>query len=485
MKELLEGSLVDAHAAIAAGDVSAVELCEASLERVEATQPTLNFMISSRADQALAQARAVDAARMRGEPLGPLAGVPLMHKDMYFRKGEVATCGSAIRRDMKTQVTSTAIARLDAAGALDLGRLNMSEFAVGMTGHNIHHGDCGNPWNPAHVTGGSSSGSGSATGARCIFGALGSDTGGSIRLPATVNGVVGLKPTQTRVSRYGAMALSASMDCVGPLARTAADTARLFEVIAGADPLDPTASRRPVPAAEAAALAGADKGLAGVRIGIPKVFFEDDIDPQVAALLSASRRELAALGATLVEVDNPDLSPFVPLQMLVMGGEAASLHFATLKDRFDDYSPQVRARLLPGLTYPAVASEMAALLRPELTRSFVEAAFADCDVLHAPTLTIPAPTLEETRTADGPGMVAMIARLGLCTRPINYLGLPALTVPMGFTDNGLPSGFQLIGRPFAEARLFQVAGAYEAAAGWHLTRPPFAAPLDAAVEVAP
>ena len=476
MSELLEGSLVDAQAAVAEGHVSAVELCEAALARVDAAQPGLNMAISVRAEAALARARAVDAARAAGRPVGVLGGVPLMHKDMYDRAGEVTTCGSTIRRAHVASTTATVVERLDAAGALDLGRLNMAEFAIGPTGHNIHHGDCRNPWNPAHIAGGSSSGSGAVTAARCVFGALGSDTGGSIRLPAAVNGIVGLKATQTRVSRAGAMPLSHSLDCVGPLARTVADAARLFEVVAGVDPKDRTSSARPVPRAEAACRQGVERGLRGVRVGIARGYVEDDLDPEVEALLATGRRVLEDLGAELVDVEIPDLSAVAQLQTLLMGGEATSLHYAWLRDRFADYSPQVRARLLPGLVYPATAPAMAARLRPALVRGFVEQAFARCDVLHLPALPLPTPTLDETRLADGPGMAALIERIARCTRPINYLGLPALVVPMGFTANGLPSGCQFVGRPFAEARLFQVGGAYEAATGWHHHRPPSAAP---------
>ncbi|MEO1091184.1 MAG: amidase [Pseudomonadota bacterium] len=478
MSELLEGSLIDASAALDRGDVSAVELCRAALDRIEASRTTLGMVISLRADAALAQAEAIDRRRSTDEPLGALAGIPLMHKDMFYRRGEVTTCGSAIRREWRATTTATVVERLDGAGALDLGRLNMAEFAVGLTGHNVHYGDCRNPWTPAHITGGSSSGSGAVTAARCVFGALGSDTGGSIRLPATVNGVVGLKPTQTRVSRAGAMPLSPSLDCIGPLARRVADAARLYDVIAGADTRDPTSSHRTVPSAEAACRQGARAGLDGVRVGVARTYFEDDLDPEVAALLSAARRQLEALGADIVEIDTTDVAAFAQLQTLLMGGEASTLHFAWLRDRFGEYSPQVRARLLPGLAYPATAYRLAASLRPDLTRAFIDATFARCDVLHTATLALPAPTLDETRTADGPEMAAMIMRLGRCTRPVSYLGLPALTVPMGFTANGLPSGCQLVGRPFGEARLFQVAGAYEAATGFHRQRPPFAAPLE-------
>ena len=220
---------------IAAKDVSAIEVTETAIRRAERLQPNLNAFISLEAEAALDAARAVDERISKGEPVGPLVGVPLAHKDMYYREGKVTTCGSKIRKDFVADRTSTVLHRLDEAGALYLGGLNMSEFAVGPIGNNVHFGDCRNPWNTDHAPGGSSSGSGATVAARIVYGALGSDTGGSIRIPSAMSGVVGLKPTQTRVSRYGLMPLSFSFDCGGPLTRTVRDAARIFDVIAGHD----------------------------------------------------------------------------------------------------------------------------------------------------------------------------------------------------------------------------------------------------------
>src|SRR5690606_38792450 len=240
MTDPTQWTLVQASEALESGAISSRELTQACLSRIDRLQPTLNCFIHVDPDEALVEADAADSRRARGEPLGPLHGIPLAHKDMYYVAGRLSTCGSTIRRDFWPENSCTVMERLAAAGAVNLGGLNMSEFAVGPTGHNVHWGHCRNPWNPEHVTGGSSSGSGSAVGGRLAFGALGSDTGGSIRLPAGICGVVGLKPTQTRVSRHGVMGLSFSLDCVGPLARTVRDCARLFVAIAGHDPKDPT-----------------------------------------------------------------------------------------------------------------------------------------------------------------------------------------------------------------------------------------------------
>jgi aspartyl-tRNA(Asn)/glutamyl-tRNA(Gln) amidotransferase subunit A len=233
--------------AIAARRISSVEATEACLARIEVWQPRVNAFLRLYKDKALAQAQAMDAELAAGKRRGPLHGVPMAHKDMYYRKGEISTGGSAIRKDWIAPVTATALEKLDAAGVVELGFLNMAEFAAGPTGHNVHHGHCRNPWDQSRVTGGSSSGSGASVAARLVFGALGSDTGGSIRLPAAACGVVGMKATYGRVSRAGAVARSWSLDHVGPLTRTVRDNARMLSVVAGHDVNDSTTSEKAVP----------------------------------------------------------------------------------------------------------------------------------------------------------------------------------------------------------------------------------------------
>jgi aspartyl-tRNA(Asn)/glutamyl-tRNA(Gln) amidotransferase subunit A len=462
--------MVAAAAAIAAKRISSRELLDICLARIERLQPLLNCFIALDAERARRMAEAADTALARGAILGPLHGVPLAHKDMYYRAGRVSTCGSRIRRDFVPDQTATALERLDAAGALDLGGLNMAEFAVGPTGHNIHWGHCHNPWNPEHVTGGSSSGSGSAVAGRLVFGALGSDTGGSVRLPASMCGLVGIKPTQTRVSRYGVMGLSFSLDNVGPLARTVRDAARLLQAIAGHDPRDPTSSRVPVPDYEE----GLDLGVKGLRIGTPTNYFYDGADGEVRALLRASLDQLASLGAEIVELAVPDHEQLSNLAGIVVTAEAATLHGAWLRERPQDINPQMRARIEPGLAVPATHYLRALHVRDRMLARFNEDVFSRCDILHAPSLNVPVPTIAETDVGDGPEMGRVIGSLTHCTRTINYLGVPSVSVPAGFTPNGLPAGFQLIGRPFAEARLLCVAAAYEAAAGWVTQAPALA-----------
>ena len=464
--ELLDLSLVDLAAAIRARRVSAVEAAQASITRAEALQPRLNAFIALEAEAALEQARAADAALARGDAPGLLHGVPLAHKDMYYRAGRVSTCGSKIRRHFRPDVTATVIARLERAGAVHLGGLNMSEFASNPTGHNDHWGDCRNPWNPDHVTGGSSSGSGAAVAARIVSGALGSDTGGSIRLPAALCGVSGIKPTYGRVSRYGVMPLSASMDHVGPLARSARDCARLLTVLAGHDSLDPTSSRRPVPDYEA----GIEAGVKGLRLGVATGYFAEGVHPEVERAVAAALAVFRGLGATVVPVDPPDLAAINAFGMVLARAESAAIHGKWLRERPDDYSPLVREWLEIGLTLPATRYVEALNMRGPLLTRFRREVFGRVDLLLAPTTPMPAPTLAES-SAGAPGHSAIAGALAALTRPFNYLGLPSLALPCGFSTAGLPVSFQLVGRPFAEADLFRAGHAFQGATDWHRRAP--------------
>jgi len=454
-------TLTEAADAVAKGEITSRGLTEACLERIYAWQPVVNCFIHVEADLALQMVDAADVARTRGEALGPLHGVPLAHKDMFYRKGVLSTCGSKIRRDFRPEFTATVMERMDAAGAVYLGGLNMSEFALGPTGHNDHWGHCRNPWNPEHITGGSSSGSGSATAARLSFGALGSDTGGSVRLPAGANGLVGMKITSGLVSRHGCMGLSFTHDTIGPLTRTVRDNARLLGVIAGYDPNDATSSRRTAPDYEAAC---AGDHLKGLRIGVPETYFRTDVDPEVAAHMDESLRVLAELGAEVKAVAIPDPAANIDLANIITACEGATLHGHWLRTRPQDYGAQPRARLEAGFAISATDYLTALQLRPRIIREFVDQAFAECDVLHAPTFDAPIPRIEETAIGDRQGFAAMLARTSHCTRPMNYLGLPALSIPTGFDSNGCPTSMQLIGKPFAEATLYKAGAAYEGAA---------------------
>jgi aspartyl-tRNA(Asn)/glutamyl-tRNA(Gln) amidotransferase subunit A len=473
VSDLTTPTLREAAAAISQGRLRAEALVEACLDRIERLQPTLNCFIRVTAEAARAKARAADMSVKAGHALGPLHGVPLAHKDMFYRAGEVCSCGSKIRADFVPDHTATVLRRFDAAGGIELGRLNMAEFAMGPTGHNDHFGRCRNPWNPDRITGGSSSGSGAAVAAGLVFGALGSDTGGSVRLPAAACGTVGIKPTLGRVSRYGAMPLSYSLDCIGVLARNVGDCARLLSVIAGADDRDGMSSRRPVLDYERGLDDAPNSGsLAGVTVGIPDRYYYDGIDHEVAELLAASRAVLEARGAKIADVPIGDHGAMSDLAAAILTAEGAALHLPWLRDRPQDYSDQVRARLLVGLGVPATLCVQAVQARARLLDELLRETFSKCDVLHVPVLKRPVPTAAQTDVAGSAAMPEVLGQIVANTRPFNYLGLPGLVVPIGFTRDGLPQAMQLVARPFREPLLFRVGAAYEAGSGRRAERPP-------------
>jgi aspartyl-tRNA(Asn)/glutamyl-tRNA(Gln) amidotransferase subunit A len=462
-------SLAEVAQAIAQKRLSSREVTQSCLDRIAQWQPRLNAFMAVEADAALAAADAADAASAKGKAGGALHGVPLAHKDMYYDAGKVVTCGSKIRRDFVATTTSTALQRLKDAGQVRLGSLQMVEFAYGPTGHNAHYGAVHNPWATDHITGGSSSGSGSAVAARLTFAALGSDTGGSIRMPAHFCGVTGLKTTWGRISRAGAMPLSQSLDTVGPLARTAEDCALLLGLMAGADPADPTAITGAVPDYVAATR----EPIRGLRIGVPTAFYVDDLDPEVAASLdetiSAFRRE----GAEIAQVELPDQRQLSAASQLVIAVEAAAFHKRWLIERPQDYGPQVLMRLQNGLAIPGVSYLEAVRWRgPALTAHM--AATAGVDAVLAPAVPLAAPTIAETDVGNSPDAEALIQRLTRFTRPINYLGLPALSIPAGFTKKGLPVGMQLIGRSFDEATLLRIGAAFQRSTDFHDRAPKLA-----------
>ncbi|HEV7635597.1 MAG TPA: amidase, partial [Bradyrhizobium sp.] len=455
-------SLTSVAQAIAAKRLSSREATQSCLDRTKTWQPRLNAFMAIEAEAALAAADAADAALAKGNASGALHGVPLAHKDMYYDAGKVVTCGSKIRRDFVATTTSTALQRLKDAGTVRLGSLQMSEFAYGPTGHNAHYGPVHNPWGLEHITGGSSSGSGSAVAARLTFAALGSDTGGSIRMPAHFCGVTGLKTTVGRVSRAGAMPLSQSLDTVGPLARTAEDCALLLGLMAGADPRDPTAIAGPVPD-YVAATRGSLKGLS---VGVPAAFYVDDLDPEVARILDETVATLKREGANIVQVELPDQRQLASASQLVLAVEAAAFHKRWLIERPQDYGPQVLMRLQNGLAIPGVTYLEALRWRGPALAAHL-AAVAGVDVVIAPAAPVPAPTIAESDVGNSPDAEAVIQRLTRFTRPVNYLGLPSLSIPSGFTRGGLPVGMQLIGRSFEEAMLLRIGAAFQRATDFH------------------
>jgi aspartyl-tRNA(Asn)/glutamyl-tRNA(Gln) amidotransferase subunit A len=451
--------LVEVATRIRDGSLTSVGVTTALLARAQQVQPVLNCFLEIDTAGALRAAAAADDARARGSVLGPLHGVPLAHKDMFEIAGKPLRYGSRVRGSHVPARSATVIQRLEAAGAIRIGALNMAEFALGATGHNAIWGDCRNAVDPEYMAGGSSSGSGAAVAARAAYASLGSDTGGSVRIPAAVNGVVGIKATYGRVSRAGAMKLSPSIDGVGPLARSVRDCARMLTVLAGHDPRDPATSTLPVPDFEAET----GRDIEGLRIGVPRNYFYDVATPDVRAAMEASLAALEREGARLVEVDVPDVASMSELSRAIVYAEATALHGAWLRDRPGIYSPQVRVRASTGIAIPAPIYLEALLLRMPLLERFVGEVFSRCDVLHSPTLPVPVPRLAEVDVGGGEAMWAMLAKLVHNTAPFNYLGLPVIAVPAGRTANGLPASAQFAARPFAEGILVRVAAAHERA----------------------
>ena len=459
--------LVDAAQAVRSGAMSSRELVCACLARIERLQPRLNCFVEVRAEAALAAAERADAERARGRAKGRLHGVPLAHKDMFYREGERSTCGARIRGDFRAGTTATVLSRLDAEGAITLGTLNMVQFAAGGTGHNSFLGDCRNPWHPEYSPGGSSSGSGSAVAARLVHGALGSDTGGSVRLPAAMCGVVGLKPTRGRISCHGIMPRSWTTDVVGPLARTARDCARLLAVLAGPDPMDPDCADAPVADYEALLALR----VAGITLGFPRSRSLAGVAAETMAAIEAARAMLQRLGARVVEVDLPDIEALFALAELMLKTEAASLHERWMGERPQDYDLNVRAHAETGLFIPAVRYMEAERLRGPLLREFLGSTLKDADMLIAPVLGQAVPTLEACNPSTTSRSASGMATLPYWTRWVNYLGVPAISVPCGFDGAGLPLSFQLIGRPFREDLLLRAAHAYQESTDWHLRVP--------------
>jgi aspartyl-tRNA(Asn)/glutamyl-tRNA(Gln) amidotransferase subunit A len=455
-------SLTAVAKAIAEKKLSSREATQSCLDRIAKLNPKLNAFMAIEADEALKAADRADATLAKGGPSGALHGVPLAHKDMYYDAGKVVTCGSKIRRDFVATTTATALRRLKDAGTIRLGSLQMVEFAFGPTGHNPHYGAVRNPWNTDHITGGSSSGSGSAVGARLTFAALGSDTGGSIRMPAHFCGVTGLKTSVGRVSRAGAMPLSWSLDTVGPLARTAEDCALLTGLMAGADPEDPTSSTSQVPDY----LAATKLPVRGLRIGLPSAYYVDDLDAEVARVLDETVAVLRSEGAEIVKVELPDQRQLSAACQIVLATEAASLHKRWMIERPQDYSPQVLMRLQNGLAIPAVGYLETMRWRGPALAAWL-AAVEGTDAVIAPVAPMPAPTLAESDVGNSMEAEAVIQRITRFTRPVNYLGLPSLAIPAGFTASGLPVGMQLIGRSFDEATILRIGAAFQRATDFH------------------
>ena len=482
-KQLFEMTAHELAGLLAARQLSARELTLAVQERIGAVEPELHAFILLTPDLALGQAEAVDRARSAGEPLHPLAGIPIAIKDILCTKGVTTTCGSRMLADWQPPYDATVIDWMSRAGLVFVGKANMDEFAMGSSTENSAFGPSRNPWDLDRVPGGSSGGSAAAAGADCCILAIGTDTGGSVRQPASFCGVVGMKPTYGRVSRYGLVAFASSLDQVGPITKDVTDCALLLGLVAGPDPLDSTCVDREVPDYLAALRAE----VAGLRIGVPREFFEYEgvrVDEPVAAAVWDAVRRLESLGATWGEVSMPHLRYLIPTYYLIAPAEASSnlarydgvayghrtrqavsdIVDMYRKTRDEGFGPEVKRRIMLG-TYALSAGyydafyQKAQQVRTLVRQDFMRA-FADYDVLLTPTT--PTPAFRLGAKVEDPLQMYLS---DVCTIPANLAGLPAISVPAG-CSGGLPLGLQIIGRPFAEETVLRVAYTYEQAAAW-------------------
>ena len=487
--------------ALAARQVSSAEVVEHQLARI-AAQGRLGAFLHVAADVARAQSHAIDARRAAGESLGPLAGVPIAHKDIFVTAGMPSTAGSKMLAGYASPFDATVVARLAAAGAVSLGKLNCDEFAMGSANENSAYGAVLNPWDATRVPGGSSGGSAAAVAARLLPAATGTDTGGSIRQPASFTGITGIKPTYGVCSRWGMVAFASSLDQAGPLARSAEDCALLLSAMSGFDPRDATSAERPPQDFHASMLqprAGATalRPLLGLRIGLPREFFPAALDADVNTALRAALAEFERLGATLVDVSLPRTELSIPVYYIIAPAEASSNlsrfdgvkfghraeHYSDLADmyrktRSEGFGTEVKRRIMIGTYVLSHGYYDAYYLQAQKLRRMIaddfQQCFAQCDVIAGPV----APSVAwKLGAQDNDPVAAYLA--DIFTLPASLAGLPGMSIPAGFADSkdggGMPVGLQLIGNYFAEGALLHAAHAFQQATDFH-TRAPRPAP---------
>jgi aspartyl-tRNA(Asn)/glutamyl-tRNA(Gln) amidotransferase subunit A len=463
--ELCFQSISQLSAAVRRRHLSPLELTQAYLERIQAVDAPLNSYLTVLAEQALREARQAEQDIHRHGPRGPLHGIPLAHKDIAFTSGIKTTCGSKVLEHYVPDHDATVIARLRNAGSILLGKLNMNEFATIVP--SAYFGPVHNPWQLEHSPGGSSSGSGAAVAAGLCAGALGTDTGGSIRIPAALCGIVGLKATHGRVSIYGVVPLAWSLDHIGPMTRTAADAALMLQAIAGYDPQDDVSQDVPVDNYTD----GLNGDIRGLRLGVPTSFFPDLTDPEVAKAFDTAVGVLEGLGARIEEVHLPDVDGCWAIAQTIINAEANVWHEPYLQTQADDYGPQVRRFLERGTQTLATEYVKAQKARTRFRRHMLSACGA-VDALLTPGALIPAPRLD-ARTVEVNGReIKLLPAMVSATSPFNLTGQPALTLPCGFSASGLPLALQIVGKPFDEATVLRIGHAYEVNTSWHTQRPP-------------
>jgi aspartyl-tRNA(Asn)/glutamyl-tRNA(Gln) amidotransferase subunit A len=454
-------SLSDAAELLRARKVSPVELTNACLARIERLNPVLNAFITVTADQALAEARAAESELMRGRRRGPLHGIPLALKDLFDTAGVRTTAGSAVFANRVPSEDAEVVRRLKQAGAVFVGKLNMHEFAYGDTSAQSHFGPVRNPWDRQRISGGSSGGSAAAVAARLCYGALGSDTGGSIRQPSAYCGIVGLKPTYGLVSTSGVVPLSWSLDHVGPMCRTVADTSVLLQVIAGYDPHDINSVDAVLP--DYARALG--QKVATLRLGIPRAVFYEELDPEIEQAMTAALAELRRLTASTEDVELPKYQT-----LPVVGAEAYAFHAPYFTKTPELYQSATRGRIEGGARVSATAY-IDGRRELERLRRAVGDVFSKVDLLVTPTTPILPQSVEEAVNSPSvppPGGVAPSLRN---TQPFDIFGLPTISIPCGFSRAGLPIGLQISGPRLGESRVLALAHAFEQATEWHRRAP--------------
>lgn len=467
MSELSELTLREAADHVATGAVSPVDLVDASLERIEAAGEHLKAFITVYSDQAREVARASAQLSKAGTRLGPLHGIPIALKDNIGLQGLRTTAGSQVLKDWVPDVDATVASKLRSAGAIIIGKTNMHEFAWGGTSDNPHYGSVRNPWNTDRFPAGSSGGSGAAVAARMCYGALGTDTGGSIRLPSAVNGVVGIRPSIGRVSNYGVVPLAYSMDTVGPMTRTVEDNAIMFNVLAGHDRLDRGSAELPVDDYTA----DLQRGVQGVRIGVVPDYFFHHLQSPVHDAVQGALSQFEKLGATVHNVTMEHIHGNISAQLTIEASEPSAYHQRWLREQPESYGEDVRTLLEVGELLLATHYIQAQRYRSLLRSEFIDA-FRDVDIFLCPTLPFTATRVGEASVIIDEGRPEdMLSAIMQFTGVPSLTGLPSLNVPCGFDDDGLPIGMQLIGRPFAERMLYRVGAAFQSHTQFHQQTP--------------
>ena len=469
MDDILHASIAQIAAQIRKRELSPVELIDMTIKAIDQCEPQLNAFITVFREESLEGARQAEAEIRSGKDLGPLHGIPIALKDIICVEGTRSTAGSNFFSEESPQFDAALVSKLKAAGAIIIGKTNLHEFAFGVTTENPHFGQTANPWDTSRVPGGSSGGSAAAVVAGCCAGALGSDTGGSIRIPAAVCGHVGLKPTYGRISVHGVIELAQSLDCVGPMCRYVHDVALMMNTLAGYDPRDVHSENRPVPDYTEEL----DQPIRGRRAGIPKQHFFDNLDSGVERAVDEAIKVLEGLGVEIVELDLPSAQAGHEVTLTLLMAEAGQFHQQRLADHREDYGDDVRELLEDGLSLSASDYIRAVRVREIVRREFA-GAFEGVDCILSPTVPVPAPLRSTHDPSGGSESNRIRPRLTQNTRLFNLLGLPSISVPCGFAQvedsgsaEGLPVGLQISGPWWSEPMLLQVAHAYERATPWH------------------